>query len=148
MTTADTEFQVSKKILTRLRMFKFVKVHPDIYISEDFNIDFNLIRVGFEKDLVADRLADDVYHGGDYAHFDIPETTFQMFKHRNQEKWWLRRFVAKHPVRYVTHTQWVPVEIEVGRYITYPEAKIEDSSRLGRPFIYEQVNQVERDTED
>lgn len=134
----DEELQVSKKILEKLRVFQTFKVNADYFFSSDFDIDFNLIRLAFEEDRVADRLADDHYSDEKDLYFDIPETTWQMFKHRSQEKWWMRRFVAKHPVRYVTHSQTAKLDVHVTRYLTYPEAEIR-SSRLGRAFPFETV---------
>lgn len=133
----DQEFQVSKKLLEVLRTYKTIKVEPELFWSSEFEIDFNKIRVMLEKNMVSDNVANDTYTG--YTEYSRPATTWQMFKATNQGKWWLRWLVRRKPVKTLTFTE--AVEIEVKRYLAYPQAVI-NSARLGKPIIFEQVDQI------
>lgn len=127
----DDEVIPTKRILERLRMYRKMQIPGDMMVYLDFDVDFNNWRLSFEKDLLADRVAEDSYTKT--VAFIRPKTTWQMFKHTHAGSWWLAWLVSRRPVEYEQTS--VDVTVEVKRYLTYPDMAIEE---YGRHFIYEQ----------
>lgn len=102
--------------------------------------DFEQVVHRFEGQLLAEKLAEDVYEA--HAVSEWPKSTWQMFKFSNKHRWWMRRFVKKHPVEMYKdrHT----LHVGVKRYLAYPEASVTIRNPLnpflGRPFPRELVD--------
>ena len=103
---------------------------PDDFIQ-------NLIKVRIEKMVVAEKLAEDIYHAT--ANYDTPKTTWDMFKHVHGDSWWLRWLAQRRPARYIHNHQYVGVKVH--RYHAYPDATIEFPN-LGKPVRYEVMEQT------
>lgn len=103
----------------------------DTYLGEYF-------RAELRSEVLARRLDTRVY--SESAHFDEPASTWQMFKRTHASSWWLRWLVERRPVRTVRHTQQVIVRA-TDRAI-YPDARIQLSDQLGRPFLITQMERV------
>lgn len=90
----------------------------------------------FEALVLSDHIADDTYAATTW--FKFPTTTWQMFKSRHASSWWLGWLVRRRPVQVTLDRR--TVEVEVKRYLLYPEANLVSPS-LGRPVIYETTSE-------
>lgn len=128
----DDALVTDKQIFEILRNYQAIKIpEEDLIISASHDIDYNEVRIIVEQLVLAVMMgtkSSTVYHS-----YDVPNSTWQMFKSRHYNSWWLRWFVNRHPVRYDTHVDHTPVEVT--SYMTYPEAQYNlVNSRLGRPI--------------
>lgn len=126
----------SKKTMEILPIIQRVAIDPELDIEVELTRELRYFIAEFKADVVAEKLVEDTYSDNQPAFFHTPATTWQMFKETHKTSWWLKRFVAKHPVRTVEHVKWVRTEVVVHRYLKYPQAEI-PKSRLGRPVAYE-----------
>lgn len=133
----NNEIVVDEKVLTTLLTGETIRVKNELDLSAGYDIDFNQLIYRVEKAVLAEHLADDIYTG--YSSCDHPKSTWQMFKHKNQYRWWMRWLVRKRPVVMDVHLH--SVKVKVGRYAKYPEAKVV-VPQLGRPVPYETIREV------
>lgn len=88
--------------------------------------------------ILTDELPPETVRQSTFLKHEVPASTWQMFKKRHADSWWLRRLVARWPVEYVQDwdgrgTQAI-CEFDLRQYHTYPRANIVHD-RLGSPVL-------------
>lgn len=137
---ASNHLTVAKKDLTAMRVSdsftvsgSFLRDAMSVEIAEDYILEeIGRHTVLLESYVLQEHLAQ-TYHSG-AVEFLSPQTTWQMFKHTNREKWWLRWLVERRPVVYEVERKNVTVQVKHS-YI-YPEANV-SFPNLGRPRKFE-----------
>lgn len=74
-----------------------------------------------------------------YHSFEFPKTPWDMIKMRNSDRWWMRWWVKRHPVRYGWHTH--TKDVTFTRYAMFPDANVDLKNKLGRSVIVENVSE-------
>lgn len=125
---SETPLISDKQIFEIIRNYKAVKVGQNEILSAQYDIDYNSVRIIAEQLILALRQGSTEMTV--YDSYDVPKSTWQMFKFRHYNSWWLRWFVNRRPVRYDTHIISIPVEVT--RYTTFPDAEYDITNpRLG-----------------
>ncbi len=63
-----------------------------------------------------------------------PDGWLEMLRHAYQDRWWMRRWVKRRPIRWHTEVRTVRLEVELRRYWTFPKANVQlPDDRLGEP---------------
>lgn len=146
---SSPEFVIQKKVLERQRFHKSLRVQNNeevlgIFASEsmegsvEYDLDFNQWIIRMEMDVLAEHLADDYYQ--EILTTAGPTTVWDMFKETYGGRWWMRRWVVKHPPKY-THKNHL-VQVKVERWVKYPSADIMPDKRLGRAIPMERLERI------
>lgn len=125
----------NRKVLERRKVGVTVWQSAHASVEEDMIRDELQHRL--EAYLLTDHVANDEFTASTQAQW--PDSTWQMFKSRHAESWWLRWLVDRYPVRMHIERQQVVVRVE--RYLGYPEANLA-LPELGRPVIFETARQM------
>lgn len=84
--------------------------------------------------------------------FEVPASTWQMWKARHARRWYARRLVARWPVRYEPDPDGRGTDavcsFDLERYRTYPRARVELPDRLGPAYLAHGIRNVRWDPED
>lgn len=56
--------------------------------------------------------------------FDVPDGWWQAFRQSYQDRWWMRRSVARHPIRTRTLTKTATLTVDLTRQLLYPAANV------------------------
>lgn len=132
----EHRFAREQKILNPLRIGHTIRASAEIEMEHD--IMFHEMVYRLEATVLQDTLVEDIYDHTVYYRY--PETTWQMFKSRHQNSWWMRRFVAKYPVR--MKKEYETVKLAVERSYIYPESDMV-LQQLGRPVKFETLRRIE-----
>lgn len=142
VTDKEEEFTVERRLLEKTLVHHSWRVGPNVRESmrytTDFDIDRNESIERIEAYVLSEHLADDVYQ--QTFHYDVPKSTWQMFKQSHAASWWLGWLVSLWPVKQETRSFETAVKVE--RYVNYPESHIKIPG-LGHPFIDERVHRLE-----
>ena len=132
------------KAVVRTRMLRAIEGYSsfrvqredfnELMVDMDYNIDFDQYRIMLRAYMLAEQIAEDTYVG--WREVPVVDSTFQMFKETNQDKWWMRWFVKRYPIK-IGSTD-VKVEVVVDRYLKYPDMVIPGN---GRAIIHELVRE-------
>lgn len=85
--------------------------------------------------------------------YEIPSSTWQMFKLRNSHQWWLARLVERYPVRYErdpgNRGETVTCSFDLERYRTYPQPKFAlPERRFGKMYFAHEIRNLQWRRED
>jgi hypothetical protein len=138
----DEAFLVSEKVLNMQRVSHQWRTGPSfqqtINYEEVLRTDFDDRLHILEGYVLSEHLADDYYE--DTFYYDVPKSTWQMFKFIHAASWWLGWFVSRWPVK--NNTKSLKTAVQVGRYVNYPEAHIPIKD-LGHPYLFETMRPLE-----
>lgn len=68
-----------------------------------------------------------------------PDGWLEMLRHTYRERWWMRRWVARRPIRWHTEVRTARLEVELSRYWAFPRANVKlPDDRLGDPIRFAQ----------
>lgn len=81
--------------------------------------------------VLADKLPPDVVTERKTFRFEVPASPWQQFKATHSNRWWMRRIVARRPVRMVEHVHVGELVVSLERFHAYPQAKV--ARQLGEP---------------
>jgi hypothetical protein len=70
--------------------------------------------------VLTERLPDRHYAMATTVTFEHPATTWQMFKSRHADSWWLRWLVDRRPVRMATQSRQATAILDISDYLAYP----------------------------
>lgn len=90
-----------------------------------------------EDYVLAEKLVGDTKTVHCLSAWEVPTSTWQYFKQRHAESWWLGWLVRRRPVVLDHELQERDHEVTFERYATYPESILE-LPELGRPVIVEE----------
>lgn len=127
-------------ILTRQVKLELVEMGQTFAVSQlvvesrGFDALSRHMAVGFRTSVLAQHVADDVFT----AWYEEPASWWQMWKRDHESAWYVPAwFLRRWPARQERKS----VEVQVGRYLHYPEATLR-VPELGRAVIYERPSQM------
>lgn len=81
--------------------------------------------------VLTDKLPPDVVTERGTFRIEVPASPWQQFKATHAARWWMRRIVARRPVRMVEHVRTAELAVNLERFHAYPQARM--ARQLGRP---------------
>lgn len=98
--------------------------------------------------ILADDLPPEEFVARQRVVFEVPASTWQMWKKRHARRWYARRLVARWPVRYEPDPDGRGTEavctFDLERYRTYPRARVRlPQERFGAPVLVHAVRDLQ-----
>lgn len=130
------------KYIGHMEMPKEALDNTNASLSLDFAQESYVIR--FATDVLCDDLEPEKVSDIKEVEWSWPCTTWQMFKHRNTHRWWMRWIVSRWPVQMHIEKRTVFMEVLVKRRDLYPSAKyVKDLGEAFRKVDIEMRTDVE-----
>jgi hypothetical protein len=98
--------------------------------TQNFLLDLYIVRV--QTDILADDFEPEEISETKIVEFAYPKTTWQMFKHCNADKWFMRWLVSKRPILLRIERRSVTFHAEINRRDIYPHARYQ--KELGQSY--------------
>jgi hypothetical protein len=124
-------------------------------IDEDFLLDvdasirndvFGHCLFQLKTKILCDDLPPETFTSRDRVTYEIPASTWQMWKKRHAHRWYARRLVARWPVRYAPDPDGRGTDavctFDLERYRTYPRARVALPEQFGRPVYVHAIRNV------
>lgn len=115
-----------------------LRIGLDTYVSRNAVVHFeedvllNGFKAGLRSEVLAQEL--DSRQTSRTVAFEMPTSSWQMFKREHEGSWWLGWLVRRRPARTKTHT--TTVTLEVDAFAIYPDARIAlPECDFGKPFL-------------
>lgn len=97
----------------------------DVAVQREF---FGHLAVQFRTRVLADDLPPETFTARDRVTFEVPASTWQMWKKRHARRWYARRLVARWPVRYEPDPDHrgahAVCTFSLERWRAYPQSKV------------------------
>jgi hypothetical protein len=97
----------------------------DVAVQRGF---FGSMAVQFRAKILADDLPPEEFTARQHVQFEIPASTWQMWKKRHAQRWYARRLVARWPVRYEPDPDRRGTDavctFNLERWRSYPQARV------------------------
>lgn len=119
-------FGVSRLVNVRVRTTLLPEEDPLLYDEALLVDEVRRVRVELETHVLREHIADEVFH----STVEVPATWWDHWKDDHAPAWLIRR----HPVRLRS----IPVDVQVQRFLNYPEATI-TAPDFGRAYRFEQL---------
>jgi hypothetical protein len=98
----------------------------DVRVQHDFFSDS--LAVQFRTRILSDDLPPEEFTARQHVTYEVPSSTWQMWKKRHARRWYARRLVARWPVRYEPDPERRGTDavctFNLERYRTYPRARV------------------------
>lgn len=108
----------------------------DVSVQREF---FGQFAVRFQTKILADDLPPEQFTARQHITYEIPASTWQMWKKRHAHRWYARRLVARWPVRYGPDPERRGTDavcaFNLERYRTYPRSRLRMPEQLGRAVL-------------
>lgn len=99
----------------------------DVSVQCDFLFDQHLFQL--KTKILSDDLPPEQFTARQYVTYEVPTSTWQMWKKRHAHRWYARRLVARWPVRYGPDPEGRGTDavctFDLERYRTYPRARVQ-----------------------
>ena len=120
----------------------------DVSMRRDFLLDQVLFQL--KTKILADDLPPESFTARQHVTYEIPASTWQMWKKRHAHRWYARRLVARWPVRYEPDPDGRGTEavctFNLERYRTYPRAKVQlPRDRFGDAVLAHGIRNIQWD---
>lgn len=107
-------------------------VNEDLFLDVDVRVrrEFfaDQLAVQFRTRILCDDLPPETFTARQYVTYEVPSSTWQMWKKRHARRWYARRLVARWPVRYEPDPDrrgaHAVCTFDLERYRTYPRARV------------------------
>lgn len=87
-----------------------------------------------EAFLLTDRLPPERIEDTQRVEVLFPDGWVEMLRHTYRERWWMRWWVARRPIRWHTEVRVARLEVELRRFWSFPKSSIRlPNDRLGEP---------------
>jgi hypothetical protein len=107
-------------------------VDEDLFLDVDVAVQrefFGRLAVQFRAKLLADDLPPETFTARQHVTYEVPASTWQMWKKRNAHRWYARRLVARWPVRYEPDPDRRGTDavrsFNLERWRSYPQARVQ-----------------------
>lgn len=105
----------------------------DVAVQREF---FGDLAVQFRTKILADDLPPETFTARTNVTYEVPASTWQMWKKRHAHRWYARRLVARWPVRYEPDPDQRGVDavcsFDLERWRSYPQARV-SGGQFGNP---------------
>lgn len=137
----------------------FKRYAQQFTVDEDFLLDIDVaIRNDFfghclfqmKTKILSDDLPPETFTARERVTYEIPSSTWQMWKKRHARRWYARRLVARWPVRYEPDPDGRGTDatctFDLERYRTYPRARVQlPQQQFGAPVYVHGIRNVHWD---
>lgn len=90
---------------------------------------FGHFALQFRTKLLADDLPPEHFEARTHVRYEVPASSWQMWKKRHAQRWYARRLVARWPVRYEPDPDGRGTDavctFDLGRFRSYPQARVQ-----------------------
>jgi hypothetical protein len=134
----------------------FKKYAQQFIVEEDFLLDvdtsirndfFGHCLVQLRTRILSDDLPPETFTAHQHVTYEIPSSTWQMWKKRHGHRWYARRLVARWPVRYEPDPEGRGADavctFDLERYRTYPRARVPMPERFGPTVLVHAIRDVQ-----
>lgn len=115
----------------------------DVSVQQEF---FGSLVYRFRTKILTDDLPPERLVQRTRVPYEVPASTWQMWKARHARRWYARRLVARWPVRYGLDPDGRGADavcsFDLERYRTYPRAQLRMPERLGQAVLVHAVRDV------
>lgn len=98
----------------------------DVAVQREF---FGNVAVQFRAKILADDLPPETFTARQHVTYEVPASTWQMWKKRHAHRWYARRLVARWPVRYEPDPDRRGTDavctFDLERWRSYPQARVQ-----------------------
>ncbi|HMG62343.1 MAG TPA: hypothetical protein VK599_05290 [Streptosporangiaceae bacterium] len=136
-----------KRYAAQIAVFEDFLDSADVRIAQDHA--FGQLIYQLRTKILADDLPPEQFTAQTRVAFEVPASTWQMWKKRNAARWYARRIVARWPVRYEPDpdgrgtTAICTASLE--RWRAYPRAKVRLPDHFGGPVLFHAVRDLRWD---
>ncbi len=125
--------------------------NADIRVQQDMV--YNQLLVQLRARVLADDLPPETFTARDRVTFEVPASTWQMWKKRHAHRWYARRLVARWPVRYEPDPDGRGADAvctaNLERWRSYPRARVQlPPDRYGNPVLHHVIRDIRWDHTD
>lgn len=117
----------------------------DVSVGRDFLCDQVLFQL--KARILADDLPPETFTARQHVVYEVPASTWQMWKKRHAQRWYARRLVARWPVRYEPDPERRGTDavctFNLERWRTYPRARVQlPQDRFGWPVLVHAIRDL------
>jgi hypothetical protein len=136
----------------------FKRYAAQVAVSEDFffggaelsvqqEMVFNHLVFQLRAKILTDDLPPEEFTARDHVTFEVPTSTWQMWKKRHARRWYARRLVARWPVRYEPDPDGRGADavctFDLARWRAYPRARVPlPQSQFGDPVLFHSTRDI------
>jgi hypothetical protein len=100
--------------------------------------------------ILSDDLPPEQFTARDHVTFEVPTSTWQMWKKRHAHRWYARRLVARWPVRYEPDPDGRGADaactFNLERWRAYPKARVQlPTDQFGAPVLFHAIRDLRWD---
>ncbi len=103
---------------------------PSVAATMEFEVDGMVAAI--RARVLAEQLPPEKVERTETVEFEHPATWWEMFRDTYRDRWWMAWSVRRRPVRTLTRTRGVRLEVSLRRFRTYPRATV-TIPELGTP---------------
>lgn len=96
---------------------------------------------GLKAKILSDDLPPQTVTKKTFVHYRVPASTWQMFKKRHAQSWWLWRLVERRPVEYSVDPdgrgEYAVCTLNLERFRVYPESRLKASEHGRMVMLYD-----------
>lgn len=144
MTDETTLALTFKRYAQQFAMNEELFLDMDASVQRDFLRDQLLFRLTTK--ILTDDLPPEQITARHYVTYEVPTSTWQMWKKRHAHRWYARRLVARWSVRYEPDPEDRGVEavctFNLERYRTYPRAQVRVPKELGPTVLMHAIRDL------
>jgi len=131
-------------------------VNEDLLLDVDVRVQHeffhNALAVQFRTRILSDDLPPEQFTARHHVTYEVPTSTWQMWKKQHARRWYARRLVARWPVRYGldrdARGRDAVCTFDLERYRTYPRARVQlPQDRFGVVVLAHQIRGLRWDEE-
>lgn len=151
-------YQPAPEASTEVIALTFKRYAAQVAVSEDVFFDavdlsvqqeivFNQVLFQLRAKILTDDLPPEEFTARDHVTFEVPASTWQMWKKRHANRWYARHFVARWPVRYELDPDGrgsdAVCRFDLARWRAYPRAKVRlPDDRFSAPVLFHAVRDI------
>lgn len=152
----EPEYEQSRVELRFRRFAQQFSVNEDFLLDVDASIRddfFGHCLFQLKTKILCDDLPPESFTARNRVIFEVPASTWQMWKKRHARRWYARRLVARWPVRYQSDPDGRGTDaictFNLERYRTYPRARVQlPRDRFGAPILVHAIRDLRWDLDE
>lgn len=146
----DPSAQTDAVTLTFKKYAQQFAINEDLFFDVDVSVQrefFGQFAVRFQAKILADDLPPESFTARQHITYEIPSSTWQMWKKRHACRWYARRLVTRWPVRYEPDPDRRGTDavctFDLERYRTYPRARVQlPQHQFGAPVLVHAIRDL------
>lgn len=142
----DTIALTLKRYASRIAVSEDIALELDVHVQREVSgqLLFNL-----RTQVLTHNLPPEQFTARDRVVFEVPASTWQMWKQRHARRWYARSLVARRPVRYEPDPDGRGTDavctFDLERWRSYPRARVPLPDRFGAPVLVHAIRDIQWD---